>query len=57
MQDCKYLEIRDLGSGRNDIFDHPDYEYYCRTKNRKILSFSCHKCSCKEEAKYGILQG
>lgn len=27
--ECKYLKIEDVSSWHGDIFDHPDYKYYC----------------------------
>ena len=44
---CKYLEIEDVTSYQDDVFDHPCYKYYC-VENNKDLPFGilqCHKCT------------
>ena len=44
---CKYLKIEAVTSWHEDVFDHPNYKYYCTEKN-KDLPFGilqCHKCA------------
>lgn len=43
---CAYLKIKDITPWHGDVFDHPEYEYYCTLKD-KTLSFGiihCRKC-------------
>ena len=46
MTDCIFLNIEDIASWHNDIFDHPDYE--CRKSNRKVIPcIHCNSSRCK----------
>lgn len=44
--ECKYCRIEDVTSWHGDIFDHPDYKYYCarQDKIKEIFSWTCSKC-------------
>lgn len=44
--ECKYLKIEDVSSWHGDIFDHPDYKYYCtqQNKTKEIFPWTCFKC-------------
>lgn len=52
MAECIYFDYEDTTSWHGDVFDHPDYEYYClREKKKKIFSWTCSKCSYYKEGK------
>ena len=40
MAECIYFRYEDTTPWQGDVFDHPDYEYYCvrNTKKKKIFS-------------------
>ena len=44
--ECKYHKIEDVTSWHGDIFDHPDYKYYCtrQDKTKEIFSWTCLYC-------------
>lgn len=44
---CKYLEIEDVTSHHDYVFDHPCYKYHCDEKNKDLPFgiFNCHKCT------------
>ena len=46
MSECEYLKVEDVTPWHGDVFDHPDYEYYCMKKNKKLLApfIQCLKC-------------
>ena len=50
---CIHLIKVDKTPWHGDVFDHPDYEYYClkNEKKKKIFSWSCSKCPYYEEGK------
>ena len=44
---CPYFSVEDTTPWHGDIFDHPDYKYFCLKNNKKkeiIPSISCKKC-------------
>lgn len=44
--ECKYRKIEDITSWHGDVFDHPDYKYYCtqQDKVKEIFSWTCLYC-------------
>ena len=46
MAECIYFRYEDTTPWQGDVFDHPDYEYYCvrNTKKKKIFSWTCFGC-------------
>ena len=34
-ENCKYYTVEDTTSWHGDVFDHPEYKYFC-SKNNKI---------------------
>lgn len=44
--ECKYRKIEDITPWHGDIFDHPNYKYYCtrQDKTKEIFSWTCFKC-------------
>lgn len=48
MIDCKYLERRDTSMFGSDVFDHPNYDFFCNRSGEPVEIFSpnCVK-SCK----------
>ena len=53
MAECKYFSYEDTTPWHSDVFDHPDYEYYClkNEKKKEIFSWTCLKCPYYEEEK------
>lgn len=53
MAECKYFSYEDITPWHGDVFDHPDYEYYClkNEKKKEIFSWTCSKCPYYEEEK------
>lgn len=46
-EDCIFYECQDVTSWHGDVFDHPDYEYYCHKSEKavKIIPYiHCKKC-------------
>lgn len=46
-EDCIFYECQDVTSWHGDVFDHPDYEYYCHKSGKvvKIIPYiHCKKC-------------
>lgn len=43
---CPYLIQVDVIPYRGNVFDHPDYKFYCTIKKKKkeILSYRCSHC-------------
>lgn len=48
---CKYFKVEDVTSWHGDVFDHPDYKYYCtqQDKIKEIFSWTCSKCPLYKE--------
>lgn len=46
MAECIYFRYEDTTPWHGDVFDHPDYEYYCvrNTKKKEIFSWTCLEC-------------
>lgn len=44
--ECKYFKAEDVTSWHGDVFDHPDYKYYCtrQDKIKEIFPWTCSKC-------------
>lgn len=50
--ECIYFSAEDVTPWHEDVFDHPEYKYYCtRTdKAKEIFPWTCSKCPyCKTE--------
>lgn len=46
---CKNLEKRDVTPYRGDVFDHPEYKFFCQKDGKEIIpQISC--VDCKEYA-------
>ena len=46
-ENCKYYTVEDTTPWHGDVFDHPDYKYFCSKdgKMKEIIPFiSCRKC-------------
>ena len=46
-EDCIFYECKDVTSWHSDVFDHPNYEYYCHRSKKavKIIPYiHCKKC-------------
>lgn len=49
MDDCKNLQITDVSIGPSDIFDHPNYAYFCNKHKRRVIScIHCKPERCKD---------
>ena len=46
MAECIYFRYEDTTPWQGDVFDHPDYEYYCLVgeEKKKIFSWTCFGC-------------
>ena len=46
MTECIYFSYEDTTPWQGDVFDHPDYEYYCSVgvEKKKIFSWTCFGC-------------
>ena len=46
MTECIYFSYEDTTPWQSDVFDHPDYEYYCSVgeEKKKIFSWTCFGC-------------
>lgn len=46
MAECIYFRYEDTTPWHGDVFDHPDYEYYCvrNTKKKEIFPWTCLEC-------------
>ena len=45
---CKHLNIEDVTSYHGDVFDHPDYEYFCEIHKREVIPFLvCNEKRCR----------
>lgn len=46
MAKCIYFRYEDTTPWHGDVFDHPDYEYYCvrNTKKKEIFPWTCLEC-------------
>ena len=46
MTECIYFSYEDTTPWQGDVFDHPDYEYYCLAgeEKKKIFSWTCFGC-------------
>ena len=53
MAECIYFSYEHTTPWHSDVFDHPDYEYYCvrNTKKKEIFSWTCSKCPYYKEEK------
>lgn len=53
MTKCIYFSYEDTTPWHGDVFDHPDYEYYCLVgeKKKKIFPWTCSGCPYYEEKK------
>lgn len=51
--ECEYFVQEDATPWHNDIFDHPEYKYFCTKNNtRKELAYPAGQCKrCLENAK------
>lgn len=46
MEDCKYLITKDVTPWHGDVFDHPDYKYFCgKEEVLKEILWPRKKCS------------
>ena len=46
MAECIYFNYEDTTPWHSDVFDHPDYKYYCvrNTKKKEIFPWACLNC-------------
>ena len=53
MTECIYFSYEDITPWHGDVFDHPDYEYYCLVgeEKKKIFPWTCSGCPYYEEKK------
>ena len=53
MTECIYFSYEDITSWHGDVFNHPDYEYYCLVgeEKKKIFPQTCSGCPYYEEKK------
>ena len=46
-ENCKYYTVEDTTPWHGDVFDHPEYKYFCSKNDRmkEIIPFiSCKRC-------------
>lgn len=43
---CIYFSAEDVTPWHGDVFDHPEYKYYCNRTNKikEIFPWTCSKC-------------
>ena len=46
MTECIYFSYEYTTHWYSNVFDHPDYEYYCvrNTKKKEIFAWTCLEC-------------
>ena len=44
-ENCKYYIVEDTTPWHGDVFDHPEYKYFC-SKDGKMKEIVHHCCSC-----------
>lgn len=49
--ECKYFKAEDVTPWHGDVFDYPDYKYYCtqQDKTKEIFPWTCSKCPLYKE--------